>query len=76
MKINEAIKQAMKSKGMNQGDMAKALKVKSTNQVSSKLMNENWTIKSMLNYLDILGYEVVIRPRKRASADEIVVDES
>ena len=76
MKINEAIKTAMKIKEMNQGDMAKALKVKSTNQVSSKLMNENWTIKSILNYLDILGFEVVIRPRKRASADEIVVDES
>ena len=76
MKINEAIKKAMEHKGMNQGDMAKALKVKTANQVSSKLMNENWTIKSILNYLDILGFEVVIRPRKRASADEIVVDES
>lgn len=74
MKVNEAIKEAMKRKEFSQNDMARALDMKTANQVSAKVTKENWTINSMLMFLNVLGYEVVIRPRKRASADEIVID--
>lgn len=74
MKVNEAIKKALKVEGITYNDLQKRLKLKSATQVSSKLSKDNWTITSMLNYLDQIGYEVVIRPYKKKAKDEIIIN--
>lgn len=74
MKVNEAVKKAMRETGTTYNDMQKKLKLNSAQQVSSKLSKDNWTITSMLTYLDQIGYEVVIRPYKKKAKDEIIIN--
>jgi hypothetical protein len=74
MKVNEAIKKAMKETGTTYNDLQRKLKLKTAGQVSSRMSKDNWTITTMLTYLDQIGYEVVIRPYKKKAKDEIVIN--
>lgn len=75
MVINEAIKVAMKNRNYTQNMMAKALGFKTANQVSSKMAIKNWTMKSVLTFLNIIGYEVVIRPCNDRKNEIIITEE-
>ena len=71
--INEAIKMAMRKKGITQNTMANFLGYKSASQVSARLSVKNWSIDRIYDYLDVLGYEIVIRPKRKPTSEDIVV---
>ena len=87
MKINKAIRQVMKTKGMSLSSMGSSLKktdrttgeVKSLigNDVSARLNNDNLSFDKAVEMLNILGYEIVIQEKKQGGrrADQIVIDQ-
>lgn len=87
MKINKAIRQVMKNKGMSLSSVGSSLKkidrttgeVKSLigNDVSARLNNDNLSFDKAVEMLNILGYEIVIQEKKQGGrrADQIVIDQ-
>ncbi len=71
--INEAIKMAMKKEGISQNMMQRHLGYNSPSQVSARLSVKNWSIDKIYDYLGILGYEIVIRPKRKPTSEEIVI---
>lgn len=63
--VNKAIKSIMKDKGVTQEQMGKLLD-KSTGQryVSNTLRSENMNINIVISFCELLGYEVVLQPKK------------
>ena len=79
MKINEALHGLMKQKGFTQTQMGEFLKISGGQRViSRKLKTENWQTDSVIEFLDILGYELVIKPKSRGkrSESEILIESS
>ena len=91
MKITDAIKLVMKMKGITQAQMGSFLNEKfkdyntdkgvnkmSQSYVSTKFRNDNWTTDSVIDFLDNLGYELVIKPKTRGkrSENEILIEHS
>lgn len=87
MKINKAIRQVMKNKGVTLKSMGKALwKVdKKTgesihlkaNDISARLVNDNLSFDKAYEMLAVMGYEIVIQETKPGArrADQIVIDQ-
>ena len=65
MTVNKALKSIMKDKGVTQEQMGKLLD-KSTGQryVSNTLRSENMNINIVISFCELLGYEVVLQPKK------------
>ena len=65
MTVNKALKIIMKDKGVTQEQMGKLLD-KSTGQryVSNTLRSENMNINIVISFCELLGYEVVLQPKK------------
>lgn len=63
--VNKALKSIMKDKGVTQEQMGKLLD-KSTGQryVSNTLRSENMNINIVISFCELLGYEVVLQPKK------------
>ena len=75
MKINEIIKEVMENsvgpdgKKFKQSDMIAYINEKYKQNVSAaafsdRLKNENMKVNTVIEMLDLLGYEVAIRPKK------------
>lgn len=77
MKINEAIRQIMKSKKVTLSSMATAIGKSRGNDVSARLNNGNLTFDKAVEMLDVLGYEVVLQEKKPGArrADQLVIDQ-
>ena len=87
MKINKAIRQVMKTKGVSLSSMGSSLKkvdrttgeVKSLigNDVRARLNNDNLSFDKAVEMINILGYEIVIQEKKQGGrrADQIVIDQ-
>lgn len=77
MYINQAIRNLMKEKGVSLLSMAQALGKQRGNDISSRLRSENMSFNSVVEMLNVLGYEVVIQERKQGArrADQIVIDQ-
>ena len=73
MRINEAIRQLMKDLGIRQLDMATAIGKSKATDVGARLAMKNMSIDKALEMLDVLGYEIVIRP-KGGEGEVIVID--
>jgi len=75
MFINEAIKQAMRNKGMTLSAMATAIGKKRPNDVSARLAHNNMSFSTAIEMLSVLGYEVVIQERRAGNRrdDQIVI---
>lgn len=78
MYINEAIKKIMKEKGVTHKVIADALGYKRVTNVSSKLMTKNLTFDGAIEILNIIGYEVVVQPRRPGARPQgqIVIERS
>lgn len=76
MNAGEVIKTAMKAKGMTQTQMAKLLN-KTQSVIATRLNNGNISADVMCEMLDLLGYELVVQPKKRGKrADgQIVINQ-
>lgn len=75
MKINEIIKDVMENtvtedgKKIKQAEMIDRVKERfgltvSAAALSDRLKNENMTMNTALEMLDVLGYEIVVQPKK------------
>lgn len=78
MHINEAIKKLMKEKGVSQRVMADVLGYKRVTNISSRLMSQNMTMDGVIDMLSVLGYEVVIQPRRPGARPQgqVVIERS
>lgn len=87
MKINKAIRNIMKAKGVSLSAMGSSLhkidrqtgEVKSLkgNDVSARLNNDNLSFDKAVEMLNALGYEIVVQEKKQGGrrADQIVIDQ-
>ena len=88
MKINKAIREVMRIKGVSLSAMGSSLKKadKNTgeivglkgNDVSARLNNDNLSFDKALEMLNVLGYEIVIQEKKQGNrrAGQIVIDQA
>ena len=80
MKVTDALKGIMKLKGITQKHMAKLVgkEDKGASYVSAKLCTDNWTVDSVIEFLEQMDYELVIKPKSRGkrSESEIVLEHS
>ena len=87
MKVTTAIKNIMKTKGITQSTMAgyldekykdESMKKQGQSYVSTKFRNDNWTVDSVIEFLEQMDYELVIKPKSRGKRkeDEILVEHS
>ncbi len=74
MYINEAIKQAMRKKGVTLNAMATAIGKKRPNDVSARLVSKNMSFSTAVEMLSVLGYEVVVRDK--SGEDEVVITQN
>lgn len=70
MKINDAIRKAMKEKGCTQAQMAKAIGKPSANSVGSRLTSDSLSTNNIIEMLDVLGYELVVQPKTQGQRKE------
>lgn len=77
MQINKAIRQVMRIKDVSLQAMADSIGKKKGNDVSSRLNSPNMTFNSVVEMLNVLGYEVVVQERKAGQrrADQILIDQ-
>lgn len=73
MKINEAIRTLMKTNGVRQIDMATAIGKSKATDIGARLSIKNMTFDKANEMLDVLGYEIVIRP-KNGDGETIVIE--
>ena len=76
MRINEAIREVMRNKGMTLASMATAIGKKRGNDISARLTHSNMSFDKAIEMLNVLGYEIVIQERKSGNrrSDQIVID--
>lgn len=70
MKMGEAIKNAMKIRGVTQTDLAKKLNAKTQSVIAGRLNHPNMSINNALEMLNELGYEITIQPKKAGRRPE------
>lgn len=88
MKINKAIREVMRIKGVSLRAMGSSLKKvdKNTgeiiglrgNDVSARLNNDNLSFDKALEMLNVLGYEIVLQEKKQGNrrAGQVVIDQA
>ena len=78
MFINECISKLMKEQKFTQQRMADSLGKKRASEIASRLMSKNMTFDRAIEMLAVLGYEVVVQPRKPGvrPAGQIVIEKS
>lgn len=65
MKMNEAIKAAMKDTKTTQAQLADRIGAKSQSVIAQRLSLKNLSVDTVIEMLDALGYELVIQEKKR-----------
>lgn len=78
MVINKAISSIMKEKKVTQQTMADSIGKSRATDVSARLASKNMTFNTAIEMLSVMGYEVVIQPRKAGARPQgqIVIDRS
>ncbi len=78
MVINRAIRSIMREKKVTLKAMGECLGKKSPNGIASKLTSKNMTFDAAIDMLSVLGYEVVVQPRRPGARPkgQIVIDRS
>lgn len=69
MHHSEAIKKVMDAEGVRQSDIAKQIGAKSQSVVSERINYKTIGLKPLLEILDAMGYEVVVRASYGEYAD-------
>lgn len=76
MVINKAIKKVMKEKKITSSMMATMVGKGSGKEVQARLGCRNMTVNSILDYISVMGYELVIQEKRvgKKRDDQIVID--
>lgn len=64
--VSDVIKAIMKSKGINNIQMAEMLGIK-TQSFSNKLFRDSYTVEELIKILDILDCKLIIQPNPEVS---------
>lgn len=64
--VSDVIKAIMKSKGLNNIQMAELLGIK-TQSFSNKLFRDSYTVEELVKILDILDCKLIIQPNPEVS---------
>lgn len=64
--VSDVIKAIMKTKGLNNIQMAQALGIK-TQSFSNKLFRDSYTVDELIRILDILDCKLIIQPNPNIS---------
>lgn len=76
MKYNEIVRKAMRDTDTTQKELAEALGYKSgPSAISVPLSRSDIYASTLINMLDALGYEVVVRPRNDRSNEMTLTNE-
>lgn len=83
MKVNKAIREVMRQKGMSLSSMESSLGIvpkentKKGNSISARLNSDNLTFNTAVGMLNILGYEIVIQEKRQGNrrTDQIVINQ-
>jgi len=65
MKAEKAIKQIIKKTGFTQKRLAEVLGYPHQSNIAEKLRCKNMYVAAVVELLDVMGYELVIQPKKR-----------
>lgn len=77
MKVNEYVKQLIKGSGFTQTTLAKALGYNNQSSVAMRLSkNNSMTVDNLAEMLNVLGYDLVIQPKKRGRKpdDQFIIE--
>ena len=77
MKVNEYVKRLIKASGFTQTTLAKALGYNNQSSVEMRLSkNNSMTVDNLAEMLSVLGYDLVIQPKKRGrkADDQFVIE--
>jgi transcriptional regulator with XRE-family HTH domain len=66
MRFRDAIKKVLKDKKITQTALAEKLGYSHQSAVAMPIMKDNITLSVLLEWLDVLDYELVIKPKKGA----------
>ena len=72
MKMSDIIKKAMKARGFTQEQLRDVLGVSNQNVISARINSDNPKIGTVVEILDALGYEMVIRPKRNPEERDVV----
>lgn len=64
--VSDVIKTVMKSKGLNNIQMAQSLGIK-TQSFANKLCRDSYTVEELIRILDILDCKLIIQPNPNMS---------
>lgn len=64
--VSDVIKAIMRSKGLNNIQMAKSLGIK-TQSFANKLFRDSYTVEELIRILDILDCKLIIQPNPNMS---------
>lgn len=64
--VSDIIKTIMKSKGLNNIQMAELLNIK-TQSFSNKLFRDSYTVDELIKILDVLDCKLIIQPNPEVS---------
>lgn len=64
--VSDVIKAIMKSKGLNNIQMAEMLGIK-TQSFSNKLFRDSYTVEELIKILDVLDCKLIIQPNPEVS---------
>lgn len=77
MLVNKAIRKIMKNEGVTLQSMAFSIGKERGNDVSARLNYSNMKMNTVIEMLNVMGYEVVIQKRKPGTrpAGQILIDQ-
>ena len=73
MVINEVIAMLMREKKITQKSMAECIGKDKPTDVSARLASKNMTFNKAIEMLSIMGYEVVVQPRKAGARPQVQI---
>ena len=78
MKASEILRAAMSEKGVTQKQLAASIGAKSQSVIAERLKNNSFTVSNLNAMLEVLGYELVVQPKKpgRRPDGQFVIDVS
>ena len=66
MKVNIILRSLIKEKGITYGEIAETLNKASKQAVASILSRSNLTINTIVEFANLVDYDVVLKPKKRS----------
>jgi len=71
--INDVIRFVMAERGVTHREMAASIGMPGASAVGARLNSNNMTFDRAIEMLEVLGYEVVVQPRRETRSDDQIV---